>query len=244
MTQDIESSTIKQQDRRGNGDVELAILEAARDLLAERGIAGLSMRQVADRVGVSATAIYHYFDGKQALVNCVVLKAFERFGASLKEAMRSEPKGSVERVYALGQAYLRFAFENQAYFRILFSIQPCHRAGLEELPEGGGYDLLREAVAEAISAGSIRSVYGPGSEGVGKEAVHNANADLISLFLWCTVHGLVTLTMCGVSGRCDWNGSPSAESLLKAFKPLVSCGIREPADGVGTEHRTEERESP
>ena len=58
---------------------DTAILEAARDLLAEGGIDALSMRAVAARVGVSATAIYNYFENKQALVESVISIGFERF---------------------------------------------------------------------------------------------------------------------------------------------------------------------
>ena len=52
-------------------DTETAILVAARDLLAEGGLDALSMRAVAARVGISATAIYNYFTNKQALVRRV-----------------------------------------------------------------------------------------------------------------------------------------------------------------------------
>ena len=40
-------------------EVENTIVEAARDVLAEGGLQQLSMRHLADRVGVSATALYH-----------------------------------------------------------------------------------------------------------------------------------------------------------------------------------------
>ena len=60
-------------------------------LLAEGGVDRVSMRAVAERVGVSATAIYHYFQGKQDLIERVVRVAFERFGAYLEAAMRRHP---------------------------------------------------------------------------------------------------------------------------------------------------------
>ncbi len=222
-------------------DVEAAILEAARDLLADGGVAGLSMRQIADRVGVTATAIYHYFDGKQDIVNRVVLSAFERFGAYLKDAMSSHPIGSVERLHALGEAYIRFALDNDAYFRVIFSIQPKSQAGIEEIPEGGGYHLLRKAVAEAIQAGAIRGVDIPtGGEGnIG--TIEHEYADVVSMYLWSLVHGLVTLTLCGAGGWCDCEGKPDPVELLKAFSPFVNYGIREPAADAGTHENHEER---
>ncbi|MEJ2237385.1 MAG: TetR/AcrR family transcriptional regulator [Gemmatimonadales bacterium] len=200
---------------------EAAILDAARDLLAAGGVDGLSMRHVAEQVGISATAIYHYFEGKQDLVNRVVIHAFQRFGAYLTTAMESHPEGSVERISALGEAYLTFALENQAYFRVLFSMQPKDPAVFEEVPEGGGYHLLRRAVADAIEVGSIRADTETGPA----EAGTVTHADLVSMYLWSTAHGLVTLALCGASSRCECGGLPSVIDLYRSFIPFIAGGI-------------------
>jgi AcrR family transcriptional regulator len=205
--------------------VEQAILDAARDLLASGGQDGLSMRQVADQVGVSATAIYHYFDGKQDLVNRVVLRAFERFGSYLRDAMSSHPEGSVERFGALGEAYLRFALENEAYFRIMFSMQARDHAVLEQEPEGGGYHLLRRAVADAIEAGTLKQPDTSAFAGLNAPVGCESYPDLVSMYLWSTVHGLVTLALCGASTRCHVEGIPSVVDLYRAITPFIVHGI-------------------
>jgi AcrR family transcriptional regulator len=193
--------------------VEAAILEAASDLLASHGLRGLSMRQVAERVGVSATAIYHYFDGKQALIHRVVHLGFERFGEYLADAVAPHPKGSIERIVSLGQAYIRFALENRTYFRVIFSIQSQESGLYDDLPEGGGYHLLREVVADAMEAGVLRG----------------SNPELVSLYLWSTVHGLVTLSLSGACERCRAEGVPAASAeLYDAFAPFIADGIRRP----------------
>ncbi|NIM51196.1 MAG: TetR family transcriptional regulator [Gemmatimonadales bacterium] len=198
-------------------EVESAILEAARDLLAEKGLQGLSMRQVADLVGVSATAIYHYFENKDELVRRVVQLGFHQFGEYLKEAAETHPRGSLERVRALGEAYLQFALENQTYFRVLFSIQHPAPASLDELPEGGGYGLLRQAVVDAVSAGTMRE----------------ADPDVVVMYLWSIAHGLLTLTMACDLERCPEFGPGSRRrtpvELFRAFELLVRDGIAAPA---------------
>ncbi len=201
--------------------LEAAILDAARDLLAAGGEAGLSMRQLADHVGVSATAIYHYFESKQDLVNRVVRQAFDRFGSYLKDAMDSHPSGSLERLTAVGEGYLRFALENQAYFRVMFSIQPKDPESLEDLPEGGGYHLLRGAVSDAMEAGNVRV----------------ADPDLVSMYLWSSVHGLVTLALCGATERCRVEGIPSTLELFRAFASFFADGMR--ADGAKSDDKGE-----
>jgi AcrR family transcriptional regulator len=192
---------------------EAAILDAARDLMAVGGIEAISMRAVADRVGVTATALYHYFQNKQALVDQVVRGAFERFGAELEEAARREPVGSLARVAALGEAYLRFAVEHETYFRVIFRIDLKDPRAMEDLPGGGGYPLLRQCVADAIASGAMRP----------------ADPDLVAHYLWMLVHGIVTLVLsCRLRGcegcRTD-AGEPTPLDLFHAFAPFIRHGL-------------------
>lgn len=191
---------------------EVAILEAARDLIADGGFEALSMRAVAERVGVSATALYHYFQNKQALVDRVVRSAFERFAASLEAAARREPAGSLERVAALGEAYIQFALEHEAYFRVIFGMLRDPRS-IEELPAGGGYPLLRRCVEEATASGAMRP----------------ADPDLVAHFLWATVHGVVTLSLAfrlrGCEGCRGETGQTSPLELFRAFGPFIRQGL-------------------
>ncbi len=193
-------------------DTERAILEAARDLLAEGGIDALSMRAVAARVGVSAPAIYNYFESKQALVRRVIEQGFARFDRYLRDAVVDHPRGSVERLWALGQAYIRFACENREYFRVLFVLHGDLPEAIEELPEGGGYRLFRQAVIDAMEAGSIR----------------REDPDMVVLYLWSHVHGLVSLILsCGPEARCRHSGERlDAPELFGRFHELLFEGLR------------------
>jgi len=209
-------------------EVEGNIVEAARDLLAEGGPTSLSMRQVAERVGLSATALYHYFDNKEALVRQVVGQAFLRFGEYLERAAATHPRGSLERVHALGEAYLQFATENESYFRVLFSIQRDDPRGLEDIPEGGGFDLLREAVEAAIESGAMRPI----------------QPDLVALYLWSVAHGVMTITLACRIEDCAHSkaeGIPSTPlELFKAFRTLVQDGIKAPAQRLALAGKGEE----
>jgi len=200
-------------------DTETAILVAARDLLAEGGLDALSMRAVAARVGISATAIYNYFTNKQALVRRVVTRGFERFVGYLEEAIVDKPVGSMERLSALGEAYIRFALENREYFFVIFAAHGDCPREIEELPAGGGYQLFRETVVEAMDAGAIR----------------RADPDLLVLYMWTHVHGLVTLLLsCDPDARCRHSGEKlSAPGLFAQFGDFVFNGLRPSAGGEG-----------
>lgn len=195
------------------GDVEGAILEAARDLLADKGLQGLSMRTVAERVGVSATAIYHYFENKEELVERVVQQGFRRFGDYIEQAMRAHPRGSLERVRAVGEAYLQFALEHHAYFRVLFNLQRPHPHTLEDLPEGGGYGLLRQAVVDAMESGAMRTI----------------DPDLMVMYLWSLTHGLLMISLaCQIEQCPEFQSGSLARTpldMFRAFGPLVREGV-------------------
>jgi len=195
-------------------ETERAILSAARDLLAAGGMEALSMRTVAERVGLSATAIYHHFEGKEQLVRRVVESSYLRFGEYLQEAADGEPVGSLDRLLALGEGYVRFAFENQAYFRILYNIQARNPRQIDELPGGGGYHLLRQCVVDAMESGELEP----------------ANPDLVAHYLWTCVHGLVTLTLaCDLERACEGSTADvpgSAVQLFRAFEPFLRDGLR------------------
>jgi AcrR family transcriptional regulator len=208
-------------------ETETAILEAARDLLAEGGLDALSMRAVAAKVGLSATAIYHWFKGKEDLVDRVVLHGFKRSEAYMWKAIEHLPVGSMDRVSALGEAYIRFALENREYFKIIFAIQTPAPRHIEDVPGQGGYLVLRQCVVEAMEAGNIR----------------RTEPDIVVLYLWSLVHGLVTIFMAcdpkdllAETGCCaDLDEKDLTIGLFVRFRDLVREGL-EPEEVRGGGH--------
>jgi AcrR family transcriptional regulator len=203
-----------------SGATAAAILEAARDLLAEGGVRALSMRGLAERVGVSATAIYHHFASNEDLVSRVVSNGYLRFGEYVQAAADRYPKGSLERLMGLGEGYVRFAFENQEYFRVLYSIQSRSPRELDDLPGGGGYHLLRQCVVDAVASGAIRE----------------ADPDVVAHYLWTSVHGLVTLSLAyhldapECAAKASVHGS--VVEMFRAFSHFMADGLRPRANGT------------
>lgn len=197
-------------------ETEAAIIEAARDLLADGGLPAVSMRAVASRVGVSATTIYNYFENKESLVERIVALGFQRFESYLARAMEVHPVGSMDRVAATGEAYARFAVENVQYFRIIFTIQPSSPRDLDALPGRAGYDMLRQSVLEAIESGAMRPV----------------DPDVTVLYLWSVVHGLVTIFLAcppePIAANFGFDSESPEEAIIgmfQAFRDLVGHGV-------------------
>jgi AcrR family transcriptional regulator len=175
----------------------------------------VSMRAVAERSGVTAGAIYKHFKDKQALIDRVVGTAFQNFELSLFKAIASLPVGSFERLAALGESYIRFAEESQEEFKILFMPLVTARKRFRDLPGQGGYPILRQCVVEAIEAGVVR----------------DEDPDLVSLFLWTRVHGIVMLLLaCDFDGAVDLGsdgaGLISPAVLFRETRDLLVDGLK------------------
>lgn len=165
--------------RLSSGEGEARILRAARALLAEEGVEALSMRGVASRVGVSATALYHYFENKQELMDRVVGTTYRRAEDHLREAASTWPEGSVERIRAIEEGYIRFALEHEHDFRALFALRGENLRDMEDHPARGCHRLLHEAVRAAMAEGNLEE----------------RDPDHVTLYLWSAVHGLVALSL-------------------------------------------------
>ncbi|MBT8057417.1 MAG: TetR/AcrR family transcriptional regulator [Gammaproteobacteria bacterium] len=185
-------------------ETEDRLIEAVQCLLAEGGASACSMRAIADRAGVTPGAIYKHFKDKDALVDHVVMRAFEQFELYLLKAILSLPVGSLERLAALGEAYITFAEANPSEFAILFNPLLAERRKLADLPGEGGFSVLRQCVVEAIDAGVLRA----------------ADPDLVALFLWSRVHGIVMLTLaCDLGDMMGHRESPAVAlfNLTRSF---------------------------
>src|ERR1700716_1493086 len=107
-----------------HGDLRAACLHAARELLEEDGSAALSLRAVARRAGVAPSAPYRHYADRDALVSAVAAVGYRELGDYLTAA-HAEPS-SIDDLAAVAVAYVRFALERPALFRVMFS-EPCDR---------------------------------------------------------------------------------------------------------------------
>lgn len=174
-------------------DRRTQIIEAARDLFLQGGIEGMSMRRVAQRCDLTATALYRHFRDKDDLLAAVVDEGRRLLGAYLFEALQAE--GPRDRLERTGQQYLAFALDHPGYFEVFFMSRG--RPGVEPPPGellGGAprrapspavrflYDRIREAARDGLIA------LDPDDEG---------ELFSVALHLWGHVHGLAALWISG-----------------------------------------------
>lgn len=151
-----------------HGDLRRALIETGLDMLAEEGSAGLGLRELARKVGVSPAAPYRHFDSRLALLEALAVTGYQRFAKAVTAAAEASPD---DRLTAMGRAYVRFALENGNLFRLMFS---------PEL-ERSGRPALRMAADAAFSTLA--------------RVTANDGGRLAALKAWAEVHGLATLLL-------------------------------------------------
>ncbi|MFF7851584.1 TetR/AcrR family transcriptional regulator [Streptomyces sp. NPDC007910] len=157
-----------------HGDLRAACLRAARELLEEDGSAGLSLRAVARRAGVSATAPYRHYADRDALVSAVAAEGYRELAEHLAEAHPSP--STPDELAAVAVAYVRFALEHPALFRAMFA-EPCDPTSAERV-------AATAAVSEYVR-GIVRATF------------PDADAEALSTTVWALVHGLAFLHLDG-----------------------------------------------
>src|ERR1700722_4329700 len=98
-----------------HGNLPVALLAAAREILDENGLQAVGLRETARRVGVSATAAYRHFTNKEDLLASVAAQGFHE----LAEAMQGATRGANPLIRG-GLAYIEFANQNRGLFRLMF----------------------------------------------------------------------------------------------------------------------------
>ena len=165
---------------KGQGDrLATEILDAAEALLVEAGSKDrVSVRAIADAVGVTPPSLYLHFADKDELFVAVAERRFGQLTTMMQEAA-ADVSGHRERLAAMGQAYVRFGIERGAHYSLLFG-PDCPVGEALQNPESAGAAglyLLHGAVVEAIESGAIDS----------------DDADATTMMLWAASHGVVML---------------------------------------------------
>ncbi len=197
---------------RGEGDqLRGELLDAAEGLLIEKGsMDAVSVRAIADAVGVTPPSLYLHFEDKDELFYAVCNRRFEDFEAVLREAIEGidDP---VERLRALGRAYVRYGTERAEHYEIIFGPKAQDVVGDRPIEGTAGMralGLLVETVREAIAVGALR----------------DQDPWLASLTLWSAVHGAVMLLLSkGAIG--EQLALPTAEQLGEHVCDTIMAGL-------------------
>jgi len=174
-----------------------ATIEAFRDrlcniaegLFAAHGPDGVTMRELAEALGVSQMTPYRYFKDKDAILAAVRARAFNRFAAAMEiaaeriEKSRDNPAKRFAEGEAAGSTYLDFALSNPAAYRLMFDVSQ---------PTFGEYPELVAAMERA------RLTMGAGLRRLAAEGRFSGDVELTAHVFWSALHGAVMLELTGL----------------------------------------------
>jgi len=193
--------------RRGEGErLRAQIIEAAERLLIKTGDEeAVSIRAVAEAVGVTPPSIYLHFRDKDELLFSICERHFTRLDDFIEKA-GAKASDPVESLIMRGKAYIRFGIENPEQYRILFmskgarseeNMQP------EDLRQSASFDHLVQAVQRTMDAGAF-----------------SGDPVLISMGLWSVVHGITSILIS--HPHFPW---PDSEKLIDHVLRVQCAGL-------------------
>lgn len=158
-------------------DLKDACVLAARDVIAERGVEGWSMRDVARKLEISHQAPYRHFASRDHLLAEIMRRCFADFADHLDRHRESNPAD--DELDGMGGAYLAYADAHPFEYRLMFGTPWPEPAQHPELVRYAlhAFDILRQ---------SLRRKHGEG-------AVAKVRADLDALFIWSALHGMASI---------------------------------------------------
>ena len=179
-------------------DLRDACIVAAQEIIAERGLENLSLREVSRKLGVSHQAPYKHYPSRDHLLAEVMRRCFQRFAAHLDARVHHEDAAAD--LEALGQQYLAYAAQHPLEYRLMFSTTWPASAEQEDLVVDAthAFDVLR---------GVLRRLHGDG-------AAQRELVELDALYIWSTVHGLAGV----MNGPCIGHLDLKAKVLRQAVR--------------------------
>ena len=190
-----------------NDDLRRRILDTARHLLVQHGYQDLSMRKIADAIGYSATSIYLYFDGKDALLHALIHEGMMGLRDQLQETAAQHPNAPVRRMRALCRCFVEFGLENPEYYEIMFQLRPerMERYPPEKYREAReNLDFFAQALEEGVD------------EGIFEVEDIQVSASTV----WASLHGTISLLL---ADRVDIRIEPNT---------FIDTAIRQAIQGV------------
>ena len=158
------------------------IIDAARELFVAVGYEAVTMREVAKRIGYSATSIYLHFADKESLLRAVCDTDMLALASSLKKV--TQIADSVERMNALGLGYAQFALTHPNHYRMIFMTPrlPCspETSSLQQNnAEQDAYFQLKTVVNDVFLADRFKPELN--------------DPELIAQTVWAAMHGVCAL---------------------------------------------------
>lgn len=169
-----------------HGDLEVALITTARKFVKKNGLESLSLRQIAQEIGVSPSAVYHYYPDRNSLLAALGFSLFEELAdyqeRELAKVAGTSARAARERFRILGRTYFEWAINEPHFFNLMFSDFCLIESHKDQVRlENRAYQTLIRCLDNLVDTGSI-------------DKKLRASAELLS---WSVVHGTTSLIVSG-----------------------------------------------
>ena len=204
--------------RYHHGDLAAALVDAAIEVISERGVHGFSMAEASRRLGVAVSAPYAHFADRNDLLAAVAVRAYQQFYAAIAPEVDAG-LAPADRLAAMTRHYVRFAASNRPLFQVLYE------AGLDKTghPE---IEAAEQPIDDAFMTCVNAISGGPGPA-----------ADELASALEATAHGHAMLLLDSGPGPSDEDVERTAERAGRAARALIEsrCLLSDAAGPAGPE---------
>jgi AcrR family transcriptional regulator len=211
-----------------HGDLPAALFDAVQETIRERGVGGLSLREVARRVGVSHAAPAHHFHNKAGLLTAFATDGYARLAQTvIAEITASVPTDGAALLAAVGRGYVRFALANREQFEVMFRLDlvrvedPDFVAASE-----AAYSLLLTTIEQCRQEGRLG----------------DNDPEVVAVGAWSLVHGFAALWLSGrlperISETDPHRLAASIATLYVQSVLSIPWPSSEPVESAGTDER-------
>ena len=204
-----------------HGNLKEALMQAALDLIAQKGPAGFTFAEAARSAGVSPAAPYRHFRDRDELLASIAQQGFELFEKQLSAAWDDGRPDTFAAFSRVGKAYLAFAREHPAYYSAMFE------SGVP-VQDNPALLIASERAFAIIRAASERLI------ALAPPNVPRPPAMMMALHIWSLSHGIASLF-----GR----GDGSRRKLPMSAEDLLEAGVLVYLKGLGFPARLEPQPS-
>jgi AcrR family transcriptional regulator len=203
--------TLVQDKPYHHGDLRRALLDAALQLVEERGLEGFTLREVARQAGVSHNAPYTHFADRAALVEALAVESFNMLTQTLRDVASAAADSPLDALLVTGRAYVDFALTHSAMFRLMFRPELRQTTVATQSNEQQFVSALDTAslAAYQVLVDCIRACQEA-------QIVRPGDSNLLALTAWATIHGLAMLLLDGAPG-----GIMTADLSAQAITSMV-----------------------
>ncbi len=173
-----------------HGNLKEEFISIAMDFIAKEDTEKLTLKVLSDATGTSRSAIYKHFKNKDALIETIIEKGFDKFDLETTPYLKNESKALVDRFYLTGKLYIEFARTNPNLYRLLFGKKYAHiREALLSIKDEdcSGFAALQKTVKDGQQQGLLK-----------KEDSYQQ-----AIVIWSTMHGISSLIIDGFMDVAD-----------------------------------------